>query len=153
VIVVIGVGNEFRRDDGAGPQVIDRLGQPPPRVRLAVCDGEPARLIGLWEDADLAIAVDAVRGDRPGRVHELDLDTVSEHRGGASSHALGLGSAVELAHALDRLPRRLVILAVEAADFGLGPGLSPAVEAALPELIGRVEQLVRSAASAPESRS
>lgn len=155
MIVVIGVGNEFRRDDGAGPEVIDRLdrlGRLPPGVRRAGCDGEPARLIGLWEDADLAVVVDAVRGDRPGRVHELDLHTVSEHRGGASSHALGLGSAVELAYALDRLPRRLVILAVEATDFGLGPGLSPPVAAALPELVDRVERIVRSAAPAPGSR-
>jgi hydrogenase maturation protease len=135
--IVIGVGNEFRRDDGAGPRVIDRLGNLA-GVRMAICDGEPARLIGLWEDADLAVVVDAVRGEQPGRLHELDLDTVGRHRGSSSSHALGLEAAVELAQALDRLPARLVILAVEGADFNLGLGLSPPVAAALPELAARV---------------
>jgi hydrogenase maturation protease len=137
--IVIGVGNEFRRDDGAGPRVIDRLGNLA-GVRMAICDGEPARLIGLWEDADLAVVVDAVRGEQPGRLHELDLDTVGQHhhRGSSSSHALGIEAAVELAQALDRLPARLVILAVEGADFNLGLGLSPPVAAALPELAARV---------------
>ncbi|HEU5158399.1 MAG TPA: hydrogenase maturation protease [Streptosporangiaceae bacterium] len=139
-VVIIGVGNEYRRDDGVGPRVLELLGDPP-GVRLAVCDGEPARLIGLWEDAGLAVVVDAVRGDRPGRIHELDLDSVGGHHGNPSSHALGLEAAVELAAALERLPGRLAIVAVEAADFRLGAGLSPPVAAALPALAARVARL------------
>lgn len=50
----------------------------------------------------------------------------------------GLGAAIELARALDRLPGRLVNLAVEGTDFDLGLGLSPPVAAALPELAARV---------------
>jgi hydrogenase maturation protease len=158
-VVVIGVGNEYRRDDGVGPRVLELLGRPDERggqdergglggARLAGCDGEPARLIGLWEGAGLAIVVDAVRGDRPGRVHELDLDHVGRHRGSPSSHALGLEAAVELAAALERLPGRLVIVAVEGGDFDLGTGLSPPVAAALPAVAARVRRLA-AAASPP----
>jgi hydrogenase maturation protease len=151
-VVVIGVGNEYRRDDAAGPQVLGLLGDLP-GVRLAVCDGEPARLIGLWEGARLAVVVDAVRGDRPGRIHELDVDTVGRHRGGASSHALGLEAAVELADALERLPGRLAIVAVEGTDFGLGTGLSPPVAAALPELAARVARLAMGGPNVPRGRA
>lgn len=44
--MVIGVGNEFRRDDGAGPAVVGQLrDRVPPGVELVITDGEPARLI------------------------------------------------------------------------------------------------------------
>ncbi|QNP68262.1 hydrogenase maturation protease [Streptomyces roseirectus] len=142
--VVIGVGNDFRRDDGVGGAVVARLRQRagvrplPPGTVLATCDGDPARLMGLWEDAALAVVVDAAHAHpgTPGRVHRIALD-----RGrlapptATSSHGLGLGEAVELARILDRLPLHLVVYAVEGADGSFGRGLSPAVEAAVPALV------------------
>ena len=59
-IVVIGVGNEFRRDDGAGPAVIGQLrDRVPAGVELVITDGEPTRLIEAWAGAALAVIVDA----------------------------------------------------------------------------------------------
>jgi hydrogenase maturation protease len=133
--VVIGVGNEFRRDDGAGPAVLARLdGRVPDGVKLLVSDGEPAGLIEAWAGVPLAVIVDAVRAEPtvPGRLHRLVL-----HRGGAaevrpvSSHGLGLDSAIGLAQALDRMPGTLIVHAVEAAELGQGPGLTPAVAAVI----------------------
>ena len=41
-VVVIGVGNEFRRDDGAGPAVVTSLrGQVPPELDIATADPMP----------------------------------------------------------------------------------------------------------------
>ncbi|MEI5525579.1 hydrogenase maturation protease [Streptomyces brasiliscabiei] len=146
-IAVIGVGNEFRRDDGVGAAVVAGLreqadGLPlPPCTVLAVCDGDPARLIGLWEDAGLAVVVDAAHAHpgHPGRVHRLELDAGQSARSGStSSHGLGLGEAVELARALGRLPGRLVVYAVEGADGSFGTGLSPAVTASLEPLVDTV---------------
>ena len=54
-----------------------------------------------------------------------------------ATHGLGVVEAVRLAAALDRLPRALVVLGVEAADVGVGPGLSPQVAAAIPALVER----------------
>ena len=136
--VVIGIGNEFRRDDGAGPTVVARLrGQLPDDVCLLVSDGEPARLIEAWAGAPVAVIVDAVRAEPavPGRVHRLVL-----HRAGAatapptSSHGLGLDCAIGLGQALDRMPGMLILHAVEAADVGQGPGLTPAVAAIIDTL-------------------
>jgi hydrogenase maturation protease len=132
--VVIGVGNEFRRDDGAGPAVVARLrGRAPAKVRLVVTDGEPARLVEAWTGAALAVVVDAVRADppRPGRVHRFVLDRPRPMSPVASSHGLGLDDAVALAVALDRMPGRLIVHAIEAADLGQGPGLTPPVAAAV----------------------
>ena len=56
----------------------------------------------------------------------------------ASSHGLGLDEAVALALALDRMPGRLVVHAIEAADLTQGPGLTPTVAAAVPTVAAAV---------------
>ncbi|MFP3986676.1 hydrogenase maturation protease [Streptomyces sp. E11-3] len=142
-MAVIGVGNDFRRDDGVGWAVVARLRERsaarplPPGTVLALCDGDPGRLIGLWEGADLAVVVDAAHAHpgTPGRVHRLELDSERlSQPPTTSSHGLGLGEAVELARVLGRLPGRLVAYAVEGADTSMGTGLTPAVAAVVAPL-------------------
>jgi hydrogenase maturation protease len=150
-VVVIGVGNEFRRDDGAGPAVVTSLrGQVPPGVELVVTDGEPARLIEAWTGAALAVVVDAVLTDpsRPGRVHRFVLDRpIGGPVRTTSSHGFGLDDAVRLALALDRMPGRLVVHAIEAADLSQGPGLTPLVAAAVGDVARAVLSDIRDAST------
>ena len=149
-MVVIGVGNEYRRDDGVGPEVLGRLSRPaaglaprqrPATVELVISDGDPARMIEAWTGASLAVVVDAVRADQPvpGRLHRMVIDRAdaAEVRP-VSSHGLGLHEAIGLARALGRMPDRLIIHAVEAADLGPGVGLTPAVAAAADALTSAV---------------
>lgn len=137
--IVIGVGNDFRRDDGAGLAVIEAL-RGRVRARLAVTDGEPARLIELWAGAGLAIVVDAVRAEPPdpGRVHDLCAETAALAARSVSGHALGLGDAVALGLAVGQMPGRLRVLAIEGADFGFGHGLTPRVAAAVAAVADRL---------------
>ncbi|WP_405009797.1 hydrogenase maturation protease [Kitasatospora sp. NBC_01539] len=157
--VVIGVGNEYRRDDGVGPAVVARLSERLERLpvphgpALVVCDGDPARLIGHWEGTDLAVVVDAAHAHpgQPGRVHRLVVDGRGFARadGATSSHGLGLGDAVGLARELNRLPRLLVVYAVEGADCTHGTGLSTPVLGAVETLVERIAgQLARYRGSA-----
>jgi hydrogenase maturation protease len=144
--VVIGVGNEYRSDDGIGPALVAALERrPPPGVRLVVSDGEPVRLIEEWAGAPLAVVVDAVlcEPSRPGAVHRTELAELAELAGAgrpvvASSHSLGIPDALRLGLALDRTPDRLVVYAVEAADVAFGTDLSGPVAAALPGLVDAV---------------
>src|SRR5579872_2191518 len=113
-VVVIGIGNEFRRDDGAGPAVVSALRDlaPPPGVELLITDGEPTRLIEAWTGAALAVVVDAVRASppHPGRAHRFVVD--GPGAGGArtaSSHGFGFDDTIALAVALDRMPGRLIV--------------------------------------------
>ncbi|GGN48572.1 hypothetical protein GCM10011579_001330 [Streptomyces albiflavescens] len=147
-IVVIGVGNDFRHDDGVGWAVITRLAERaisrplPPGIVLETCDGDPGRLLGLWENAELAVVVDAAHAEppRPGRIHRLSLGGAQWRQAGAtSSHGLGLGEAIELSRVLDRLPGHLVVYAVEGADRSLGAGLSDPVAAQVDALALSVE--------------
>ena len=134
-VVVIGVGNEFRRDDGAGLAVVARLRDlAPAGVELVTTDGEPTRLIEAWTGAALAVVVDAVRAEppQPGTVHRFVVDRPGAGATrAASSHGLGLDDAISLALALDRMPGRLIVHAIEAGDLTQGPGLTPPVAAAV----------------------
>ena len=135
-VVVIGVGNPYRGDDGAGLRVTRLLQSLQlDDVLVVESDGEPAGLTDTWESADLAIVVDAVRAgiNGPGYVHRVevqeDLDlpltrTISSHGGSPAD-------AVALARALDRLPHRLLIFGIEAASHAPGQTLSPEVEASV----------------------
>jgi hydrogenase maturation protease len=149
------VGNPDRGDDGVGPAVVARatprlLGLVPP-VRVLDC-ADPTELVHLWAGAGLTVVVDAVgaqRGERPGSLVLLrsgvgEPPLPSGIRCGAGgTHALGLAEAVELARALDRLPRRLVVLGVRAAGFAPGEPLSPQVAAAVEAAADRVCRLLR----------
>ncbi|MGW1619275.1 hydrogenase maturation protease [Streptomyces sp. NPDC002172] len=148
-VVVVGVGNPLRGDDGIGPAVVEALrGRVPDGTVLEVSDGEPARLLDLWRDADTVIAVEALRTHpaRPGALHTLtSAEAAGYARAGASTHAFGLGDCLALAEALGRMPPRFVVHAVEVADVRLGEGLSAAVRSAVAELTDRVTASVREA--------
>ena len=147
-VVVIGVGNRYRRDDGAGPAVLDALatGTTAPRARLVELDGEPARVVDAWAGADLAIVVDARslrRAPRPARYAAIEVgDDVGvlgdSSRAAGGSHAFGIGTAAALGRALGRMPVRLVVFAVEGRDFGHGEELSQPVRRAVTDVTARI---------------
>jgi hydrogenase maturation protease len=146
--VVIGLGNEFRRDDGFGPRVLAELAARRDHdgcldgVELRVSDGEPARLLDAWDGTDLAVVVDVAAGRTgPGSWTEVALpDAGARHV--TSGHDVGLGDTVALARVLGRLPERLVVLVAYGEEFGFGVGLSEAVAAAIRPVADRVCTLV-----------
>lgn len=143
-VLLMGIGNAHRNDDGAGLAVVGALRDRLPEglaeravVRLGAPDA--AALVEAWGDAALAVIVDAVAsGAAPGTVHRLeagDWDGLGARlpaRPQGSTHGLGLGEAIALGRALGRMPRRLVVFGIEGTDFGHGERLSPPVLAALP---------------------
>jgi hydrogenase maturation protease len=146
--VVIGIGNEYRRDDAVGSAVVTALAERgarrplPGGTSLRMSDGEPTHLVSLWENARLAVVVDAarVRPAVPGRVHRLEPadGRYPPTARTAGSHGLGLADAIRLARHLGRLPARLVVYAVEGADFALGTGLSGPVAARVESLADHI---------------
>lgn len=131
----------MRGDDGAGLEVAREVAMRAPGVVAVEHEREPSDLIELWSGAGLAIVVDAVRGQKPGAIHRVDVEggrLEPRSSAGASSHALGLDEVIELARALDRLPGRLVVFGIEGERFDTGSGLSAAVRRAVPDAAERV---------------
>ena len=141
--VVIGIGNRYRHDDGAGPAVVARLpASAPPGVTLVESDGEPARLLDWW-DAPVALVVDALESEdaAPGTVHRAETFETDDGTT-TSSHGLGAIDAWALGRALGRLPGRLVVYGIVGDRFDAGLGLSPAVLRAVQEVAAAVVQEV-----------
>ena len=138
--VVIGIGNPYRRDDGVGLAVataVRELALPGVRVLLGIED--PASLLDAWSGAELALLIDAATASQsiPGRIRRVTANDVGSVRG-MSSHTLDVAEAFALGQALGRVPYQLVVLTVEADDFGFGVGLTPKVAAAVPDVVASV---------------
>jgi hydrogenase maturation protease len=129
--VVVGIGEPFRQDDGCGPRVVRELeGRVAPRVRLVGRVADMTALLDLWDRADLAVIVDAVRsGAVPGTVVRLEGKELLRARAerSTSSHGLSVRDAYELGRALGRLPSRLVVYLIEAGEVAPGTSLTPLV--------------------------
>jgi hydrogenase maturation protease len=142
LVLVVGVGNPDRGDDGFGPVVAQRLrGRAPSTVRVLERSGDALALIEDWNGIPSVIVIDAVAPiSQPGRVHRLDLTDSPLPIGWAprSSHAFGVAETVELARSLGRLPRCLVAYLVEGEQFATGAPLSPAVAGAIEDVAARV---------------
>jgi len=138
--VVIGIGNDFRRDDGVGLTVAGEITERHlPGVRVVTEIGEPGALLEAWNGVARAVVVDAAAGEdsTPGRIRRwtaCDLEATAV----ASSHALGLAQTCALGQALARMPHELVVFTVDIADTNHGIGLTPAVAAAVPDLVEAV---------------
>lgn len=135
--LVIGVGQEQRGDDAAGLWVARRLAErAAPGLRVVEHDGDGMDLLLSWEGAEQVIVVDAVvSGSRAvGDVHRYEADREplpAEIFAGASTHALGVADAIELARAVERLPKRIVVYGIEGACFDTGSTPGPEVERAV----------------------
>ena len=138
--LVVGLGNPDRGDDAVGHTVARRVAA----LRLpgiqVVEREDPTSLIDLWGDRDLAVVVDAVSSNRvPGTLMIMEsgvggaplTEDAWTRTGRGGTHAFGLAAAVELARALHRLPRRLVLIGIEAGGLEHGNPLSAPVSAAV----------------------
>ena len=152
---VIGIGNPLRGDDAIGLLVARRVRElVDPEVEVMELEGEPARLIDAWQGAGLAVVVDAVKTGAPqGTVIRIDAtaDPLPPSVSASSTHALGLGEAIEIARALDRLPGHLIVFGIEGSGFQPGSDLSGAVAAAIEPAAEAVLRERERAEAAPQA--
>lgn len=144
-VLVIGVGNTFRGDDGVGPVVAARLKELAlPGVTVLEQSGEGTSLMAAWENVAYVIVVDAVQsGTEPGTIHRLDVtDKPIPAQFGSrfSGHAFGVAGAVEMARLLDRLPKRLIVYGIEGLTFATGQGLSAEVERGVETAVQQIRE-------------
>ena len=137
--MLIGIGNEFRSDDGVGILAARRFREKNlPGIAVVESTGEAAALLDAWTGMKTVIIIDAVlSGAPPGTIHRIDArrQSVSQELFPFSTHALGLAHAVELARSLGKLPINIVIYGIEGKQFSAGSSLSPEVQEALNEAL------------------
>jgi hydrogenase maturation protease len=147
--LILGLGNPLRGDDGVGPRVVAELLRRGLPDGVAAVDGGTGGLdlLHLLEGWEHAIIVDAAElGRKPGEF--LRFTPEEAHLVGSlvslSSHTAGLADALALARALGQTLPDIVIYGVQPERMDWQEGLSPAVEAALPQMITAIlEEIMR----------
>jgi hydrogenase maturation protease len=148
-ILVAGVGNLFRGDDGFGPEVARRLATRPlpPGVRVLDAGTRGHDLAyAILDGYDAVILVDAIRrGGPPGTLYAVE-PAAADLAGPVGTHGVDLPAVFALVRAMGgtRPPIRLV--GCEPAELGPDDegafGLSPAVAAVVGPAVRLVEDTV-----------
>jgi hydrogenase maturation protease len=142
-ILVLGLGNPLRGDDGIGPRVIEALnrrGLPEGATALDAGTGglDLLQVLEGWERAIIIDAADV--GREPGQFVRFTPDEARfvGSQDAMSLHNAGLAEVLALADAVGQPLPEMVIFGVQPEKIGWGERLSEAVEAALPALVDAV---------------
>ncbi len=130
---VIALGNPFRRDDGVGPLLLDRLrDRELPDVELVDLGDPGFRLIHVLADYSSVVIVDAVEfGAEPGTVEVFDPADTETVRTERSSHKTDVFELLEVADAVEG-PTAVRVFGVQPGSIDFGDELTDGVAAALP---------------------
>jgi hydrogenase maturation protease len=143
-ILVAGVGNVLRGDDGFGPAVTELLVDLPAGADVIETGiGGIALLQEIMAGCDGLILIDAVdRGAAPGTVFVLEPE-VGEGVHQPDVHLANPDRVLSMAKTMGFLPDRVRIIGCQPEDVDeLCQGLSPVVQRALPYAVRKVEETV-----------
>ena len=143
-ILVAGVGNVLRGDDGFGPAVVARLGRLPAGAETVETGiGGVALLQELLAGCDGLVLIDAVdRGAAAGTVFEL-LPEVPDAVHVADVHLANPDRVLSMAKTMGALPARVRIVGCQPGDVDeLGGPLSASVAAAVDGAAMTVRRIV-----------
>ena len=142
-MMVIGIGNEYRHDDAVGLHIARAFKEKDmPHVKVIEHSGEGTNLIESWVGVDKVIICDAMQSnDVPGTFCRFDAykDELPAAFASFSTHSFSLADAIEMARALGRLPKQLIIYGIVGEDFSAGTGLSKELQAVVSNIIKRIE--------------
>lgn len=152
-VLVAGMGNDLRQDDGFGIAVVRRFLESGAPEGVGVYESGIAG-IGLVQELmdgyEALVIVDATdRGAEPGTVFLLEADVPAQEELTeesrqeflADTHLAVPSQALTLARAIGVLPRSVYILGCQPKECGLGMELSEPVERGVTEAVGRLREI------------
>lgn len=146
-LLILGLGNPLRGDDGIGPRTVEQLKQHGLPVEVEALDAGTAgfdllywldgrRRVIIVDAADVGLEAGQFARFTP---EQVELKGAAE---GAGSHQAGLAEVLALARALQRPLPEIVIFGVQPGSLEWATGLTAEVEAAVPLLVRAVLQEV-----------
>ena len=157
-ILLAGVGNVLRGDDGFGvavAQALTRARFVADRVEIFEAGIAGISLVQeLMDGYDALIIVDAIdRGGAPGTIYVIEpeildptlIDPAKLHASLADAHYTDPSKVLVLAKALGVLPPKVFVVGCQPAGYDeLGADLSAAVKGAVQVAVSRIESLIES---------
>lgn len=146
-IVVVGIGNLIRTDDGLGVHAIERLrldARVPDDVTLIDGGTHGLGLLGYVSDASHLLLLDAIDvGRPPGTFVRMVNEELHGLPCGASVHQIGLADLLATLPLVSQMPRETVLLGLQPASTDWGTELTAPLAAALESLLAAaVDQLL-----------
>ena len=130
-VVIAGVGNDVRQDDGVGLKVVEALqGKVRENVCLIECETVPESYlldIEQFKPTHVLLIDAAYLGLKPGEVSLMDAEAIA-NVSAITTHVLPLRIFCE--YVKKTTGAKIALLLVEPKSFELWEGLSPEVEAA-----------------------
>lgn len=138
-IIVVGIGNPYRGDDGAGFAVIDGLEKSlSSSVKLLKLRGDIAELIDIFANYQTVYLVDACRSNEEQedwRRLDVQKESIKDENPQTSTHGFGITQAISLAKNLDKLPDKLILYAINGNQYSISDVISPSVYASVNSVI------------------
>lgn len=150
-ILVIGMGNPYRCDDGIGLQVAKNLSKIlPEKVNVQTYNNCGLEIMDLWQKYDCVYLIDAVstglkcdlsgseaEEQRPGRLYRFDavakpLPPIFSTK--HSTHCFSIHETIALCKNLEMMPKKLIIYGIEGQSFHIGTELSEKVRQAISDI-------------------
>ena len=150
--IVLGLGNTLNKDEGLGVFAVsalethlkERLGND---SQVEFIDGGALGLNLLpWvEECSHLLVLDSMisRFSVPGQVMELAKDEIPLYRNiKMSDHQITFQEVLGLAKFRGKFPEHLHLVGAQPVDISIGYGISPEIEAVMPEIIKRAESVL-----------
>lgn len=151
--IVLGLGNTLNKDEGLGVFAVsaleahlkETLGSD---TEIEFLDGGALGLNLLpWvEECSHLLVLDLMisRFSVPGQVMELAKDEIPLYRNiKMSDHQITFQEVLGLAKFRDKFPEHLHLVGAQPVDMSIGYGISPEIEAVMPEIVQRAERVLR----------
>ncbi len=143
--LIIGIGNPLRGDDALGAEAIRALEARalPPGVKTVHVQQLSMDLAEPLGAASLAVFIDARLGEPAGELRAAELKPNSCLNASGVSHFFTPETLLAAVQALYGQHPKAYLFSVNAHTFDFGAPLSPLVHAALPRLLDRVLNVLR----------
>lgn len=142
-VLIVAYGNPLRSDDGVAWHAAVALEKKSSASNVEIVRAHQLapELAETISRCEAVIFVDAARNGPPGQISSTQIRPPQATPG--FSHQLSPAAVVALAHQLFGATPHAFSVTLAGADFDHGESLSPAVEAALPALVARIEALIQ----------
>jgi hydrogenase maturation protease len=143
-ILVLGIGNILLNDEGVGIHLVAALEKEGYNTADLMDGGTGGfHLLGFIQSYQTVIMIDASLDDFPaGHVRVLKPKYAKDFPKQLSAHEVGLKDLLDAAFLLGNMPE-IFLVAISVKDFqDMGMDLTPEVEAAIPEAVRQVKELV-----------
>jgi len=144
--LIAGVGNLILRDEGVGIHAIRALEKEalPDHVRLLDGGTGGFHLITWLENCTHLIMIDATLDDNPpGSIRIIKPRYASDFPPLMSAHEIGLKDMLDVMQITDDMPPEIHLIVVSVKNINeVGMELSPEVEAAIPEIVRTIKDLL-----------